>query len=417
MSKAQRSAGANQRMDPAVRNPTAQSGVGATPMSVARERMPEAGEGPAEAGVLARFAQGGRSAMDGLSNRAGDFHENIARWGADDVSADELAARNAAEGTSETQAGVSPDALQTAPDAQAPLGDLTTYADGKTKEGLQAGIDATFEAYDEVPVTLTIEGTTYTVKVEAKYRNVGANADWLGAKDVATAQGRESYDFADPLRKGEVDGIAHSEEFLDAYYGKASPEALGKALEEAVLSDSDLEARLQEATQTAEVEAALKEILEDWAQTRLGIDCSGFVWQVINNSGEYDDFSPEYDDKGRTAQSHEDRLSLVNAKGLLNNGVDLTGMPEEWRPMDVCGWSKHVLLIYDTEDTGDGVWRVTLVDSQAGAGPTKHDAYYCEGRWSSSRTKVLDPAMKPSGYLGLIEKVIRPTNPPDEPPA
>lgn len=233
-----------------------------------------------------------------------------------------------------------------------------------------------FEAYSAVPVVVTLaDGSQVTVSVKAKYRNFGKahndkhHNDYLGLIQRCSSMkdGYTSGNYTRALKAGNTDdGVAHSHAFLRGFQGKATPVELQESIQEAIATDPSL---ADELSQFESAEAAQKH-LQDWLQLKLGLDCVGFAWNVLNGSGMTEDFTPviySKSGKGHVLESHESKYLNLACAGFRQVATELPD-PHTWRTMDCIVSDSHIIVIYDVQLVDRGGKEMALMETMESCG-------------------------------------------------
>lgn len=255
---------------------------------------------------------------------------------------------------------------------------LPTGAQAYDEATAQAFMDQMYEAYTTVPISFDVDGATVSVQVQAKYRNFGTDSDWKGALSASeSAHGKGArWDFKRMLTTGKAsDKVKHSEGFAQSYAGKASPDELREGVQEAVDADADLQAQLAEAYKTGEAEA--KKVLEAWCQRRLGLDCIGFAWNLINGSRMYDQFTPGTKGVWDTELEKEENIAC---SGFMKFAKNIHDTPKSWRALDCLVDSGHILVIYRVTELVGGVREVELMQSSGSKGVNRVTYFFGKGK-------------------------------------
>ena len=266
------------------------------------------------------------------------------------------------------------------------------------EEAAMAYMDAMYEAYTNIPVQVEVNGALVTVNVRTRYRNFVDNEDYLGAVDYWGAT--HKWFKRSALTDGEgTDGVNHSMDFALAYQGKATPLEMQVAIEEAIDNDSELSTKLE----GAKTEDDAENILNDWMQRRLGLDCIGFAWNLVNGSMMYEDFvaTTTYDGKDYDWKTHQEKMDNISASGFLTSGKDITDDPGQWRALDCMVDSGHIIVIYQATELDDGTWSVETMESYGSDGVNR--VTYV---WGTDKIWRYPSEKK----VGHDYKVIRPTN-------
>ena len=232
------------------------------------------------------------------------------------------------------------------------------------EQAAQAWMDTVLAQLDSIPITFDVDGERVDVTIQVKYRNVKSN-DWLNAS-------RGDYGYQSRLAKGQgSDGIKHSASFGLAYGGKGSPEDMRVAIQEAVDGDPALQATLAKAWSESPELAA--ETLEAWAERKLGLDCIGFAWHILNGSGMTDSFTPGAKGEHDTAQ---EKLLNYNCAGFKQYAKNIHSDPDSWRALDCMVTNKHIIVIYACEKQPDGSYVLETMESSSSKGPVRRNYLY-----------------------------------------
>ena len=227
-------------------------------------------------------------------------------------------------------------------------------------------------------------GTEVDLTVSAKYRNFASNDDWLGAIEAA---GEKAWEFKKMLQEGKAsDAIEHSRAFAQSYAGKGTADELETALEEAAES-GELRKKLDEANNADEAQG----MINDFAQTRLGLDCVGFAWKMIEATGQFENFTPAFGAAGdeNLADTQSLKEGWIACRGMMASATDITDQPSSWRTMDVILDPTHIIVIYDIgevvdEDNSEVThYHAECMESSAGGGVRKSDYLFnsLDERW------------------------------------
>jgi hypothetical protein len=218
-------------------------------------------------------------------------------------------------------------------------------------------MDELFEAYSAVPVTVTLaDGSQVNVSVKAEYRNFGKdhneshNNDYLGLieRTKSMEKGYTCGNYTRALESGNTDdGVSHSHAFLRGFQGKATPDELQESIQEAIATDLNLAYDL---AQFADADEA-QDYLQKWLHLKLGLDCVGFAWNVLNGSGMTEDFTPVIYDKngkGHVLEEHDSKYLNLACAGFRKVATEMPD-PKTWRTMDCIVSTSHIIVIYDVQ--------------------------------------------------------------------
>lgn len=255
-----------------------------------------------------------------------------------------------------------------------------------------------FEAYSAVPVSVTLaDGSQVSVSVKAEYRNFGKdhnekhNNDYLGLieRTKSMEKGYTCGNYTRALESGNTDdGVSHSHAFLRGFQGKATPDELQESIQEAIATDLNL---ADELAQFADADAAQAH-LQKWLHLKLGLDCVGFAWNVLNGSGMTEDFTPVIYDKngkGHVLDSHESKYLNLACAGFRKVAQEMPD-PNTWRTMDCIVSDSHIIVIYDVQMLDGEAALLETMESCGSEGLKKRHLYWNgkEFRYSNAKGKT-----------------------------
>ena len=244
-----------------------------------------------------------------------------------------------------------------------------------------------FEAYSAVPVSVTLaDGSQVSVSVKAEYRNFGKdhndshNNDYLGLieRTKSMEKGYTCGNYTRALENGNTDdGVSHSHAFLRGFQGKATPDELQESIQEAIATDLNL---ADELAQFADADAAQAH-LQKWLHLKLGLDCVGFAWNVLNGSGMTEDFTPVlFDDNGKATvlDSHKDKYLNLACAGFRKVAQEMPDL-NTWRTMDCIVSDSHIIVIYDVQVLEGGETALLETMESCGSEGLKKRHLYWDG--------------------------------------
>lgn len=252
-----------------------------------------------------------------------------------------------------------------------------TVAAANNNAGRQGTIDTVLREYDSITVTIpltTVSGRTHTLQLsfETPYRiNQGPNDTPIGQRGYPSSR------LASPNAEGAPAGLQQAN--TRAKFGKGTPAEIRTAVQAAIdqgnitfprLRDQQFSAEGIDAAGRAAVERALRTWLTVGNGRLLGVDCSGFVHELISRmtataANPNPQFMNGAMDTGTGNMRRENALTTIRAGSTLGTG-------------DVILFAQHVEMVRSTEALGlaaareelgveipDGstAWRLGVVES------------------------------------------------------
>lgn len=262
---------------------------------------------------------------------------------------------------------------------------------GLTEGQIQEKMDAYFEAYDGIKVTIVLDQKSYTISVESPYfMNHGKTNS-----DLSTAG----------------DDVGTESQLSLLKLGKGDPITLQKWLQKEIDDDSKLKTKLSKAKgKTIEDKLAdAATILHKHMKTnKVGIDCSGFVSQFFNFISdkeedmiydEKDKFNPENMGSTDLSTARYGKKEVIDEKRVHKNKDDVPNGNQTFKKV-ACenvqvgdtlyyhnkNGTDHIRIVRDVQKVNDVIY-YTIYESAGSTGPR-------EMRWKYENKKLYQYTLK-----------------------